>query len=207
MTDVVRLPPTEVPRVVDVLQESFRDYPVMRFVLGPDPDPDPVDYDDRLRTLVHLFVMARVFRDEVLLGVRSDDGLIATALVSRPGGPPSPPEFNALRAEVWSRLGKDAEERYTQFGEACRPFEASEPHLHLNMIGVRASAQGTGLGRRLLEAVHDMSRSDEDSCGVSLTTENPRNVSLYEHFGYEVVGQAVVGPGVTTWGFYRQDSR
>jgi hypothetical protein len=37
---------------------------------------------------------------------------------------------------------------------------------------------------------------------VSLTTENPRNVELYRHFGYEVVGQGPVGPGLQTWGMF-----
>jgi GNAT superfamily N-acetyltransferase len=198
---VERLDPTAVPEVVDVLHESFHDYPVMRFVLGPEQDA----YDDRLRTLIHFFVMARVFRSEVLLGVKSGDDLVATALVSRPGGPRAPREFHELRAEVWEELGTGAEARYAAFGDACAPFQVDEPHLHLNMIGVRARGQGTGLARHLLDAVHDLSASDPDSFGVSLTTENPKNVSLYEHFGYRVVGTSEVGPGLTTWGFYRTD--
>lgn len=202
MSEVItRLDPTAVPEVVDVLQESFYDYPVMRFVLGPQTD----DYPDRLRTLVYLFVMARVLRDEVLLGARSGGTLAAAGLVSRPGGGAAPSEFQELRAEVWGRLGAEAEKRYAAFASACAPFQVEEPHLHLNMIGVRRDAQGTGLGRRLLEAVHGMSHADPASAGVSLTTEHPDNVSLYRHFGYEVVGKAEVGPGLTTWAFYRAD--
>jgi hypothetical protein len=45
---------------------------------------------------------------------------------------------------------------------------------------------------------------DEDAQGVSLTTENPDNVPLYQHFGYRIVGTSNVGPGLTTWGFYRE---
>jgi hypothetical protein len=41
--------------------------------------------------------------------------------------------------------------------------------------------------------------------GVTLTTEVKRNVSLYEHFDYEIVGQARVESSFTTWGFYRPD--
>ena len=59
---VERLSSEDIQDIVDVLCDSFQEYPVMRFVLG-----SPADYEDRLRTLVHFFVMARVLRDEVLL--------------------------------------------------------------------------------------------------------------------------------------------
>lgn len=204
MIRVLRLDPTAVPQVVDVLHESFYDYPVMRFVLGVDAS----DYATRLRTLIHFFVMPRVFRDEILLGVPAGGGeLLGVALVSRPGGPAPPPEFHELRTNVWTELGADAEARYGAFTAACAPFRVETPHLHLNMIGVRRATQGTGVGRKLLEAVHDLSSRDRHSSGVTLTTEHPRNVTLYQHFGYEVVVQATVGPGLTTWGFYRPDER
>lgn len=199
---VRRLAATSVPEVVDVLRESFFNYPVMRFVLGPAAP----DYAEQVRTLVHFFVMARVFRDEVMLGAKVGERLIATALVSRPGGSDAPQEFYDLRREVWGSLGRAAEERYTAFGDACAPFQVEVPHLHLNMIGVRGEAQGTGLARHLLEAVHQLSQADSQSAGVTLTTENPDNVGLYKYFGYELVGEAEVGPGLRTWGFYRPDS-
>jgi GNAT superfamily N-acetyltransferase len=201
MSEVVTLDATMVPEVVDVIHESFFDYPVMRFVLGD----AGADYSDRLRTLVHFFVMARVFRDEVLLGAPGDGGLIGAALISRPGGPEPDPGFYELRERVWGVLGPEARDRYSAFGSACAPFQPEETHLHLNMIGVRRTWQGKGISRLLIEKVHGRSLDDPTSAGVSLTTENPRNVSLYRHYGYDLVGEAVVGPGLTTWGFYRRD--
>lgn len=35
--------------------------------------------------------------------------------------------------------------------------------------------------------------------GVSLHTENPGNVALYEHFGYEVTGRGRVAPELEAW--------
>lgn len=201
MSAVLTLSPSDTAEVVDVLHESFFDYPVMRFVLG---DERP-EYDRHLRTLVNFFVMARVLRDETLLGIRADGSLVGVALVSRPGGPRPPQELYELRDAVWSELGSDAESRYTAFGDACAPFQLDAPHLHLNMIGVRRDAQGTGLSRTLIDAVQALSLTDPESAGVTLTTEDPRNVSLYEHFGYEIVGQATVSPMLTTWGFFRPD--
>lgn len=199
--DVTRCGRDDVSQVVDVLVESFFDYPVMRFVLGNDND----EYGRQLRALIHFFVMARVHRDETILGIGSPDRLEATALVSRPGVGSSPPELGELRERVWNDLGPSARDRYERFGEACTPFEVDTPHIHLNMIGVRRDAQGRGLGGRLVDAVHRLSADDPDSSGVSLTTEDERNVTLYEHLGYEAVGRVTVTPSLTSWGFFRTD--
>jgi hypothetical protein len=74
------------------------------------------------------------------------------------------------------------------------------------MIGVRHAEMGRGLARPLLEAVARLSHDDPGSCGVSLTTEVPRNLTLYEHFGYHVVGHARVSPALETWGLYSRPS-
>ena len=190
-----------VPHVVSVLAEAFHDYPVMRFVLG-----NGDDYDLRLARLVTYFVTARVLKGETLLGIGDSPPLLAAALVSLPHGPPGPPAMDALRAETWRALGSDARKRYDVFSRAAAPFVVPASHLHLNMIGVRPSEQGRGLGRALLDAVHGMSASNPESGGVSLTTEVAANVALYERFGYAVVGRAPVADAFTTWTMYRPDA-
>ncbi len=56
-----------------------------------------------------------------------------------------------------------------------------------------------------MDHVHLMSRQDASSEGVTLTTEDPANVPLYEHFGYRVVGHARLSPELDTWGFFRPE--
>jgi GNAT superfamily N-acetyltransferase len=186
---------------VDVLCAAFFDYPVMRFVLGPD-EPD---YPSALRRLIGLFVAARVLRGEPMVGLPGASGLVAAAIVSRPDGAPAPDAFRALAEEVWADLGAPARARYEAFVRACAQFKVDRPHLHLNMIGVRPHQQGSGLGRKLIERVHEMSRADGSSVGVTLTTEHPDNVPMYQHLGYGVIGHATVAPDLRTWGFFRPD--
>ncbi len=200
-TTVSKLGRDDVPNVVDVLAESFRDYPVMRFVLGTDQE----DYERQLQALIRFFVMARVHRNETILGIKGSANLLATALVSRPGGAESPPELGELRARLWESLGASAQSRYKAFGEACSPFDPGVPHLHLNMIGVREESQGQGIGGALIGAVHQLSAEDPISNGVSLTTEDEANVALYRHLGYEIVGHANVTSTLATWAFFRAD--
>jgi GNAT superfamily N-acetyltransferase len=194
----VRLTPAHADDAVTVLCDAFRDYPVMRYVLGAQ-----ADYDARLRTLVGLFVSARFFREEPVLAVHDGAAVAAVAIVTLPGDRPAPEAYLARRETVWSELGAAARERYEAFGAACDRFAVQAPHHHLNMIGVRRSHAGRGLARPLLEAVHAMAEEDTGSAGVSLSTENPRNLLLYEHFGYERLGHARVSDDLETWVFFR----
>lgn len=186
--------------VVEVLSDAFRDYPVMRFVLGTKGD-----YSAGLNTLVTFFVMARVLREEPMIGMHGPAGLVAAAILSDPNDRSSPPELSVVRERTWETLGPEARERYEAFGRATAAFSVDTPHIHLNMIGVRTDHTGRGFGRALLEAVHARSAADPTSTGVSLTTEAPENVDLYRHFGYRVTGEGAIGSAFRSWGMFRPD--
>jgi len=139
----------------------------------------------------------------------SDDQLLDSRLkVTEPAQPwphASDQEVDKYRQALWAHLGRDARRRYESYGEATANFVYPEPHFHLGMIGVRGTHAQRGLGRRILDHVHALSRSHPTSVGVSLTTEDPSNVPLYEHFGYRLVGHEHVGD-IETWGLFREDS-
>ena len=196
---VVELGREDVPEIVDVFCDAFRDYPVMRFVLGESEG----DYDVRLATLIHLFVMARSLRGEPMFGIREASALAAAASTSDPAGPESPAELGKVREACWQALGLAARERYERCGSVWQALSVTAPRVHLNMIGVRPGHQGHGLGGLLLRRVHELSRATPGSEGVSLTTEDPGNVPFYERAGYEVVGHARIAPELETWSFFR----
>jgi hypothetical protein len=195
---VEALASSDAEEVVSVLAEAFTDYPVMRYVLGTDSPAE-------LERLVRMFVMARVFRGEPLLGVHDGSGLAAAGIVSFPGDEPPPPAFLALRRDTWRELGPEAERRYTDYGGATWPFPFPAGSVHLNKIGVRRAHQRSGLGRSIIDAVQEISRARPGSRGVSLTTEQVANVDYYSSLGFELVGHAQVGPGLESWGFFRRD--
>lgn len=68
-----------------------------------------------------------------------------------------------------------------------------ERHWYLPMIGVEPFAQGTGLGGALMR--HAVARADEDGALAYLESSNPRNISLYERHGFEVMGEIQIGEG------------
>ncbi|UCG87183.1 MAG: GNAT family N-acetyltransferase [Gemmatimonadota bacterium] len=198
---VTELPPDRADEAVAVLCDAFHQYPVMRHVIGPAGG----GYDSRLNTLVGFFVAARILRKEPILAIEDADQVAAVAILTSPGDREAPAELSGLREKVWHELGAPARQRYEALGRIWQQFAIPEPHYHLNMIGVRRLHAGRGLGGRLLDAVHELSGSEPGSSGVSLTTEDPSNVALYERFGYEIVGHAKVTDGFETWAFFRRD--
>jgi GNAT superfamily N-acetyltransferase len=190
-----------VDEVVTVLCDAFHDYPVMRHVIGPAPE----DHAGRLRTLIEYFVARRVLRNEPMIGIDDASELVAVAIMTPPGRREAPPALAEQRERVWSALGDAARERYEHLSKIWQRVAITEPNLHLNLIGVRGKYAGCGLGRRLLDHVHDMSLADPESAGVTLTTENPDNVRFYEHFGYRQVRHELVADGLETWWFFRPD--
>jgi GNAT superfamily N-acetyltransferase len=196
---IATLRPDQADLALDVLCDAFHDYPVMRFVLG-----SRSDYDRRLRTLIGLFVAARVARGDLMLGAPDAHGmLLGAALVNLPGDPKPAAWFAERREATWNELGEAERARYEAYGRATQQFEVTTRHHHLGMIGVAHAHHGTGLGRVLLERVHAAADADPRSDGVSLSTELAKNVTLYEYFGYRVAGHAPVGPGLETWVMFR----
>jgi ribosomal protein S18 acetylase RimI-like enzyme len=204
MLEVKDLPPNRIDEVVDVLSDAFGNYPVMRFVIGQAGNR----YAQCLHTLVHFFTAARFVRNDLVMGVTTDDDkIVAVANINRPGERGSPSSLNELREQVWRELGDAARSRYEAYGEVTRKFVIEQPHYHLAMLGVRSSYAGKGLARRLLDILHERSYRDRESRGVTLNTEDPRNIPLYQHFGYRVIGQARVSDELQTWAFYRDDAQ
>ena len=194
------LPGIAAPHVVNVFWESFYDYPVFRFLLQDSGE----QYAQHLSKLIGLFVMARVLRHEPMFGVFDSQGsLVAATTTSIPDDAEPSPEFAAARDATWAELGPRAFARYQRCVDAWKPLGVKVPQLHVNMIGVCKSYQRTGLAGRLLRHVQELSRLSPPSEGVTLTTEDPRNVPFYQYLGYQVVGEGSISDEIKTWGFFR----
>ena len=189
--------------VIDVLAGAFSDYPVMRHVLA-EAAGDAV----RLRRLVGLFVGNRIVHGHPLLGVRGSDGRMVGAMTLTPPGEwPMPPSAIVLREQCWRELGERARERYEAFSAAVAPLAPAGRWWHVNMIGVLPGMRGRGVAAALLRRAHAIAAADCSALGVELTTEHARNLHMYGHLGYRVLGCAQVSTELSSWTLSRPHAR
>lgn len=72
---------------------------------------------------------------------------------------------------------------------ACRPVDT--PYWYLPLIAADPFYTGRGLGAALMK--HALRRCDEDGMTAILESSNPRNISLYERHGFEVIESIQIG--------------
>lgn len=111
------------------------------------------------------------------------DDFTAAALWLPPGIDLDGEALDALLAEtVPEETRAEMASIVPQFGS----FHPHEPHWYLPWLGVDPACQGRGLGSLMLK--HTLRRVDETSLPAYLESSNPKNVPLYERFGFEVLG-------------------
>lgn len=113
--------------------------------------------------------------------------LRAVALWLPPGTEPDMVGLGAAFAEAGVEGPSDAPEVFGRMAAA----HPQEPHWYLPFIGVDPVRQDRGLGAALMAAA--LERVDATGLPAYLESTNPRNVPLYERFGFRVVGEIQAG--------------
>lgn len=96
-------------------------------------------------------------------------------------------------------------ENVTGHLELLHKRDVPSDHWYLALLGVDTPWQGKGVGAALMCPVLD--RANADGLPCYLETVQPRNVSFYEHHGFQVVVEDVEpSSGLRFWTF-RRDAR
>jgi GNAT superfamily N-acetyltransferase len=119
-----------------------------------------------------------------------------------------PPRRDLLQPEELDEFGRRMEEaagpdtaRFFELDEFFEAHAPSEPHWHLQLLGVMPDHQGQGLGSILLTEV--LQRTDRDGDSAYLEATTLRNRALYERHGFECVGKIVLPDGPPLWQMWR----
>lgn len=191
---------TRLDEAVAVLAAAFTDYPVFTFVLPPGVD----NRDGKLRAVMRYYAMRRLSRGFPAFALEADGVFRAVILANPPQAEPLPPELLAMEDALIEQLGNDAEMRRRRYEAESDLWEPDTPHFFVGMIAVHPQARRKGHAKRLLQHVHAMSKADPHSRGVALATESADNLPLYQHLGYEIRAQAMIGT-LQTWALWRPD--
>ena len=177
----------DVDVVADLLAAAFADDPLMAWMFT-----DPTKAAIHRRQFFAIGARSGVEGGHAHLLV-DDDEVVAAAVWSGPGrqlyGGPFGEQAGVL---VLAAEG----ERARQVGEGLAPMRElrpEEPHFYLGLLGVSPERRGGGLGARLLDASLEV--VDRFGAVAHLESSNPRNVSLYERAGFEVVDELALADG------------
>lgn len=180
-------PPLQV--CVDVLSAAFAQEPAVVRYCGTDAHRRTAWFDALLRTHASLpgtrLVLAR------------DDRPVAAAVATPPGRRPTVAAQWAWTGRTLWRCGPGplvGTLGYLRGTEAWKPAGA----WTLDFVGVLPGERGRGLARRLCER----GQADHPGAPAFLTTADPRNVALYEHWGFGVCARAVIA-GLSVVGLAR----
>ena len=126
--------------------------------------------------------------DALLIRMPAFAQAVATADVRRPGAV-CPHWPRALRVDDGIRRHLPPDERW----------------MYLKMAGVRPDCQGKGLGGALMR--HALAECDRDGSLAYLESSNPRNVPLYQHLGFELLGTIQAGSSPELFPMLRKPQR
>ena len=127
------------------------------------------------------------------------EGFAAAALWLPPDVHPDEEVLIRLIEETISdRIKEDLFPVLEQMGN----YHPKEPHWYLPMIGVDTFAQNRGYGSALMR--HVLAVCDRDGIPAYLESSNPRNISLYTRFGFEITGTIQVGSSPPIFPMLRQ---
>lgn len=157
-----------------VITLAFSTDPVARWTY-----PDPDQYLEHFPAFVRAFA-GKAFASGTAYLAPDAAG---AALWLGPGVEPNEDELLGL---IWSSTSDDVQRDLFPMFEQMAAFHPSEPHWYLPMIGVEPGRQGSGIGSALLQ--HTLANCDADGLPAYLESSNPKNIPLYERFGFEQIG-------------------
>ena len=120
------------------------------------------------------------------------EGYLGAALWLPPGVPTDEAALmNLAQDSIDRELQGDILAIFEQMGR----YHPTEPHWFLPLIAVDPAQQGKGYGSALLQPV--LTRCDREKKLAYLESSNPRNIPLYERYGFEVMGAIQAGTSPT----------
>ena len=169
----------EMDKVIGVLMLAFSTDPMARWA-----QPDPNLY------IAHFPALAKGMAGNAFANETAHcaDGYGGAAIWLKPGDRPDEESL----IDLVDRTAPDSikNELYGVFEQMAK-FHPTEPHWYLPLIGVDPANQGKGTGSALMK--HALEACDRDGVIAYLESSNPRNISLYERHGFEVIGEIQVG--------------
>lgn len=164
---------------IGVLTLAFSIDPMVRWSL-----PDPAIYLENFSSIVRAFGGSAFDKGTAFIA----NGFTGAALWLPPGAKSDEESLMRLFDE---NANDDIKEDLQNIFEQMEKFHPTEPHWYLPMIGVDPMHQGAGIGSALMTEA--LKAVDRDGLIAYLESSNPKNITLYQRHGFEVIGEIQSG--------------
>ena len=161
--------------------------------------PDADDYLKCMPKFIAAFAGQAFARGSAYV---ADDGR-AAALWLPPG---AAPDGDAIEALFAATTAPDIHDDLAAVFEQMDAYHPTDrPHWYLPLIAADPAYLARGLGAALMTRA--LERCDEDGLIAYLESSNPRNLSLYERHGFEIIGKIQAGTSPTLYPMIREARR
>ncbi len=170
---------SDIEKIIDMVVLAFSADPFERWLY-----PDPHAYLINFPTFIKA-VTAQAFESRNVYYV---DGYAGAALWL-------PPDIHLDEEPIITSLEQTISKQKmadtSAIMEQMAFYHPHEPHWYLAVIGVDGARQGLGFGSMLLQ--HTLASCDREHALAYLESTNPKNISLYERHGFELLGTIQAG--------------
>lgn len=184
-------------QAAQVLGRAFTDDPVSVAVYKNFP---PIKRE-RALTVDFSVELLLCIRKGYPIEVNEQGRLVAAAVIYPPGIYPLPAYdqwlilLKSILANGWYDI-----RGYIKWLDEVDKVHPNEAHFYLEYLGVDPEYQGRGFGSSILQ--HLSNRADERGVGCYLENANPRNLALYQRFGFQIIGEKEI-IGIPSWFMWR----
>jgi len=200
LKDLVLLNKSHIKPAAEVLARAFRNYPFSKYFF-----PDELEREKRLPYFFQYFLNYGIRYGESYATSLNLEG-VAVWLTSDNYPMTFGRLIRSVPLSIMFSLGRWGGDRMRYFGEyidAVHKRLAPFKHWYLQEIGVDPQFKGKGYAGKLLRPM--FARIDEEGLPCYLETEDEKNVTLYEHFGFRMVEKsAIPETKLTSWAMLRE---
>ena len=184
---------------VKVLLRAFEDDPVINYFIEA--------YDNN-----YLIGARKIFEYQCLMyiemglpifGTVQNSHLTGVVCLALPEKKERPDSLVEADKEFEISMGPEFFSRIKRYMNLSKKYSPEGSHHYLSALGVHPDYQGKGFGRILLDEVYRITESYQVSRGIYLETAKMKNVEMYEHFGYKLLGTEKLDGIVDLWYMFR----
>jgi len=189
--DVVRIDERFARQARSLLYHSYKDEPTFKYLL----DAHRPAYKQRIRATIRELIRLHMDRGEFVFGVihKKQQRLLGVAFFSDLQLKMDISKQLLWRMKMILTAGFEGTRRFVQYFNEVQESLPAKNHRMVSLIGIHPDFQKQGLGKLLLETIHDVTDNDQNSIGLFLDTGNNRYLEFYKSLSYEIFTELPLG--------------